>query len=104
MQNTAHRNDTQNADKLQSVISDDLFPQVHHISDVKQVIEEMQGISQNLREPQIKALLFLKKLGEKEYLNGKTIQYEELYKIISVAVKKDIDDPIFNFVSIEALI
>jgi|SRR5690625_495014 len=104
MQNTAHRNDTQNADKLQSVISDDLFPQVHHISDVKQVIEEMQGISQNLREPQIKALLFLKKLGENEYLHGKTNPYEELYKYISVAGKKDVADPEYYLDTIEALI
>ncbi|MDA6151265.1 hypothetical protein OSK18_27645, partial [Escherichia coli] len=57
----------ENAQKLQSVISDDLFPQVQHISDVKQVIEEMTGLSQNLREPQIKALLLLKRMGENKY-------------------------------------
>src|SRR5690625_3334382 len=51
---TNHNHEQQNADRLQSVISDDLFPQVHHISDVKQVIEEMEGLAQNLREPQMK--------------------------------------------------
>src|SRR5690625_6728005 len=90
---TTQRNDTQNADKLQSVISDDLFPQVQHISDVKQVIEEMKSNAQNLREPQIKALLLLKELGSNEYLHGKNNPYDDLYKYIVESGKKDVADP-----------
>lgn len=104
MQTTGGRNDTKNADKLQSVISDDLFPNVQHISDVKQVIEVMKSNSQNLREPQVKALLFLKKLGENEYLHGKKNPYDELYKYITVSGKKDVADPEYYLDTIEALI
>src|SRR5690625_7879101 len=98
------RNDTQNADKLQSVISDDLFPQVQHISDVKQVIEVMKSNSQNLREPQIKALLLLKELGSNEYLHGKNNPYEDLYNYIIDGGKKDVADPEYYLDTIEALI
>jgi hypothetical protein len=59
-----------NAEKLQSVISDDLFPQVNHISDVKQVLEEMKGNAQDLREPQMKAIILLQRTGENTYLHG----------------------------------
>ncbi|MEM5599597.1 hypothetical protein AAHB53_30480 [Niallia circulans] len=58
-----------NAEKLQSAISDDLFPTVQHVSDVKQVLEEMKSTAQELREPQIKALLLLKSMGENKYLH-----------------------------------
>lgn len=104
MSNTEGRNDTQNADKLQSVISDDLFPTVHHISDVKQVIDVMKDNSQNIREPQMKALLLLKSLGENEYLHGKKNPYQDLYKYITVAGKRDIADPEYYLDTIEALI
>ena len=87
MQNTATQN---NADKLQSVISDDLFPQVQHISDVKQVIEEMQGKSQNLREPQVKALLLLQRLGENEYLYTVKNPYNEVIKYIKKEGKQEV--------------
>lgn len=92
-----------NATKLQSVISDDLFPQVQHISDVKQVIEEMRGLSQNLREPQMKALLFLKNLGENKYLHEKN-PYIELYKYIVGQGKQDVANPDYYLDTIEALI
>lgn len=94
----------QNASKLQSVISDDLFPQVHHISDVKQVIEEMQKLSQNLREPQMKALIFLKNLGENKYLHGDENPYKELYEYIINAGKQHIANPGYYLDTIEALI
>lgn len=93
-----------NASKLQSVISDDLFPQVHHISDVKQVIEEMQGLAQNLREPQMQALIFLKQLGENEYLHGEKNPYKELYEYIIKSGKQHIANPGYYLDTIEALI
>lgn len=101
MQNTATQN---NADKLQSVISDDLFPQVQHISDVKQVIEEMQGKSQNLREPQVKALLLLQRLGENEYLYPEKNPYEDVIKYIKKEGKQAVANPEYYLDTIEALI
>lgn len=94
----------QNAGRLQSVISDDLFPEVHHISDVKQVIEEMEGLAQNLREPQMKALIFLKELGENEYLHGKKNPYKKLYEYIIKSGKQHIANPDYYLDTIEALI
>lgn len=97
-------NNTSNADKLQSVISDDLFPQVQHISDVKQVIEEMQGKSQNLREPQVKALILLDHMGSNSYLHGNKNPYEGIYKYITQQGKQDVADPEYYLDTIEALI
>ena len=93
-----------NADKLQSVISDDLFPQVQHISDVKQVIEEMTGKAQELQQDQIKGLLLLKSLGANEYLHGKIDPYKEIYNYISDDGKKAFADPEYYLDTIEALI
>src|SRR5690625_838584 len=104
MQTTDVRNDTRNADKLQSVISDDLFPNVQHISDVKQVIDVMKDTSQNLREEQIKALILLKSLGENDYLHGNKNPYDELYKYVVEQGKKDVADPNYYLETIEALI
>lgn len=96
MQNT-------NADKLQSVIGDDLFPQVQHISDVKQVLEEMRENAQNLREPQIKALILLKNMGENKLLHPNGNPYEGIYKFIMEG-KKLVADPEYYIDTIEALI
>ena len=92
-----------NAEKLQSVISDDLFPQVQHISDVKQVLEEMKGNSQNLREPQIKALILLQRMGDNEYLYGKKNPYKDLIDFIMKG-KEYVGDPQYFIDTIEALI
>lgn len=96
MQNT-------NADKLQSAISDDLFPQVQHISDVKQVIEEMQSKAQNLREPQMKALLLLKNMGENKYLHPDGNPYKKLVDFIMEG-KIHVANPEYYLDTIEALI
>ncbi|TRM08786.1 hypothetical protein FH966_14745 [Lentibacillus cibarius] len=103
MQNSAPKNDTGNAEKLQTAISDDLFPQAQHISDVKQVIEAMESKSQNLREPQIKALLLIKKMGENKYLHDKN-PYDDLYKYITGQGKKDVANPEYYLNTIEELI
>lgn len=92
-----------NADKLQSVISDNLFPEIHHISDVKQVLEEMRGNAQEFREPQIRALILLQKLGENTYLHGEENPYEEVIKFISES-KISVADPAYYIQTIEALI
>lgn len=100
MQNTAT---TGNGEKLQSVISDDLFPQVQHISDVKQVIEEMKNTAQNLREPQMKALLLLKRMGQNTYLHGDKNPYEQIYKFVMEG-KIHVANPDYYLDTIEALI
>lgn len=96
-------NQAENAQKLQSVISDDLFPQVQHISDVKQVIEEMKSNAQNLREPQIKAILLLKKMGENEYLHPNGNPYKKIIEFIMEG-KVHVASPEYYLDTIEALI
>ncbi|GEM01995.1 hypothetical protein SAMN05421839_12543 [Halolactibacillus halophilus] len=104
MQNTNGMNNVDNANKLQSAISDDLFPQVQHISDVKQVIEEMTTKSQALREPQVKAILYLKRLGENKYLYPDKNPYKEITDYITKQGKTDVADPDYYLDTIEALI
>ena len=93
-----------NADKLQSVISDDLFPNVQHISDVKQVIEEMTLKAQNKREPQLKAIILLQQMGQNEYLHGDKNPYKSLIDSILKDYKKAVADPDYYLDTIEALI
>lgn len=97
-------NDTRNADKLQNVISDDLFPNVAHISDVKQVIEEMRKNSQNLREPQIKALLLLEQMGNNTYLHPEGNPYKPILDYVKDRGKTDVASPEYYLDTIEALI
>lgn len=59
-----------NADTIQSVISDDLFPNVQHVSDVKQVLSYMENIAQPIGENQIRAAILLQTLGENSRLHG----------------------------------
>jgi hypothetical protein len=96
MQNT-------NGEKLQSAISDDLFPQVQHISDVKQVIEVMKSTSQNLREPQMKALLMLKNMGENTYLHPSGNPYKKIVEFVMEG-KVLVSNPDYYLDTIEALI
>ncbi|MBE3553574.1 MAG: hypothetical protein IMW85_00880 [Thermicanus sp.] len=56
-------------EKLQSVIGDDLFPNVQNVSDVKQVLEFMEGVAQPIREEQVRAILLLQSLGENKRLH-----------------------------------
>lgn len=74
-----------NASKIQSVLSDDLFPQVNHVSDVKQVLEFMTGVAAPLTEPQIRALILLEQLGSNERLHGN----KDPYKSIREKIAKD---------------
>lgn len=96
MQNT-------NAEKLQSVISDDLFPQVQHISDVKQVLAEMKSNAQELREPQMKALILLEQMGNNKYLHGDKNPYKPLIDFVMKG-KELVADPGYYIDTIEALI
>lgn len=101
---TEQNNNLDNGKQLQSVISDDLFPNVQHISDVKQVLELMEGLSENLREPQIKAILMLEKLGENKYLHPNGNPYKNVIKDIQGKYKKAVGVPEYYLDTIEALI
>lgn len=92
-----------NAEKLQSVISDDLFPQLQHVSDVKQVLEEMRQNAQELQEWQIRGLILLTEMGRNEYLHGDTDPYKDLREFI-LSAKVHVADPEYYIETIEALI
>lgn len=91
------------AEKLQSVIGDNLFPQVHHVSDVKQVIDSMKDTAQNLSQNQIRAILLLRSLGKNEYLHPDGSPYENIEKFIMEG-KIHVADPDYFLDTIEALI
>lgn len=91
-----------NAEKLQSVISDDLFPNVQHVSDVKQVLEEMRGNAQELQEWQVRALILLEEMGRNTYLH-EADPYKGLREFI-IAAKVQVADPDYFIDTIEALI
>lgn len=76
-----------NADKIQSVINDDLFPTMHHISDVKQVLEFMENVAAPLSEDQIRALILLEHLGSNTRLHGSKNPYSEIAKAIKTNYK-----------------
>lgn len=104
MIDTAPRNENKHKDPLQSVISDDLFPQMNHISDVKQVIEEMTLKAQNMREEQIKAILLLEKMGSNTYLHPNGSPYKDIIKYIKEKGKEAVASPEYYLDTIEALI
>ncbi|EEK97294.1 hypothetical protein ACS47_04880 [Bacillus cereus] len=97
-------NPTTNAEKLQSAIGDNLFPQVDHVSDIKQVIEVMKEKAQELQEPQIRALILLQKLGENTYLHGNEHPYKDVINFIKDDSKIAVADPQYFIQTIEALI
>jgi len=67
-----------NADKIQSILSDDLFPNVNHVSDVKQVLEYMENVAQAVSEEQLRAAILLETLGKNERLHGANNPYKWL--------------------------
>lgn len=79
-----------NADIMQSFLSDDLMYTPQSISDVKQVLEFMEGVSQPLTEPQVKALLLLQALGSNTELHGNKNPYESIIKEITGQYKKSV--------------
>lgn len=52
-----------NAEKIQSILTDNLFPNVQHISDVKQVLEYFENVAQAVSEDQLRAAILLETLG-----------------------------------------
>lgn len=93
-----------NADKIQSVINDDLFPNVQHISDVKQVLEFMSDYAAPFSEDQVRALLLLEAMGQNERLHGKDNPYKLIIKQIKEEFKKSVARPETFLRTIEELI
>lgn len=90
--------------RLQSVIGDNLFPEVQHVSDVKQVLELMKDTAQNLREEQIRGILLLQQLGNNKYLHGDKNPYESIIKSVTGSYKVAVADPGYYLDTIEELI
>lgn len=64
-----------NADKIQEILSDQLFPTVNHVSDVKQVLEYMEQVAQSVSEEQLRAAILLETLGNNQRLHGEKNPY-----------------------------
>lgn len=92
-----------NGQILQSVISDNLFPEVQHISDVKQVLEVMKDFGQELREEQIRALILLEEMGNNKNLHDKN-PYANIIKAIKNEYKIAVVNPSYYLDTIEELI
>lgn len=92
------------ANTLQSVIGDNLFPEVQHISDVKQVLELMKGIAQNISQEQLRAIVLLQQLGENKVIHPNGSPYEKLIKNILTDYKTAVANPSYYLDTIEELI
>lgn len=97
------QNPASNAEKLNQVISDNLFPEVQHVSDVKQVLEQMKEVGQNYQEWQIKAMILLDTLGNNDYIHPDGSPYKDIIKTVDDAREKVVD-PDYFIDTIEALI
>lgn len=92
-----------NADRIQQVIGDDLFPTVSHVSDVKQVLEFMEPNAQPLRQEQLQAILYLQELGNNKTIHPDGNPYKHIIDFV-IKSKNLIADPEFFLDTIEALI
>lgn len=93
-----------NGQKLQGAIGDSLFPEVQHVSDVKQVLELMRDHAQNITQDQVRAILLLQELGKNEYLHGETDPYKDIVKSILGNFKVAVASPSYYLDTIEELI
>jgi len=93
-----------NANTLQGVIGDNLFPEVQHVSDVKQVLELMQGLAQNISQEQLRAVILLNQLGENKLIHPNGNPYAKLVKAIMNDYKTAVANPAFYLDTIEELI
>lgn len=80
------------SDAIQDIMSESLFEQNPSIADLKQIINELEDKGQNLREPQVKALLLLQHLGDNKYLHAKN-PYSHIIKAIESSYKTAVTNP-----------
>lgn len=103
--NGGHKdNGPQNADRIQSVINDDLFPNVQSISDVKQVLDFMSDYAAPLSEDQLRAILLLDDWGRNERLHGKEHPYMPTITKIMTTYKRAVSRTEVFLRTIEELI
>lgn len=62
-------NNQKNNDTIQSVLTDDLFPTMNHVSDVKQVLEYMENVAQSVSQEQLRAAILLEEIGNNTRLH-----------------------------------
>lgn len=93
-----------NADKIQSVINDDLFPNVQSVSDVKQVLEFMEDVAQPISEAQTRAIILLQALGDNTRLHEKTNPYKPIIEKLLKDFKKAVAPTGVYLQTIEELI
>lgn len=86
------------ANTVQDIVSDNLFPHVEHISDVKQVLELSRDLGLSIKEPQIRAILYLEHLGSNKLLHPNGSPYKHIvtdilnkYKVAAVDQKYFLD-------------
>lgn len=92
------------ANTLQSVIGDNLFPEVQHVSDVKQVLELMRDIAQNINQDQLRAIILLQQLGANTIIHPNGSPYDKLIKAILTDYKTAVANPAYYLDTIEELI
>lgn len=107
-QNTTFMEGVQQQNKsqksVQDIVGDNLFPHVAHISDVKQVVEEMTSKSQNLQQPQMRAIMLLMEMQSNEYLHGEEKPYQQYIDKLLKDFKPAAADPAFYLNLINELI
>lgn len=79
-----------NADKIQSVINDDLFPSVQNVADIKQVLEFMERVAAPLSEDQLRAIILLEALGTNTRLHGAKNPYKPIIDKIGGEFRKNV--------------
>lgn len=93
-----------NGHKLQGAIGDSLFPEVQHVSDVKQVLELMRDHAQNLTQDQVRAIVLLQELGNNKYLHPDKNPYADIIKGLTGKFKVAVSSPSYYLDTIEELI
>lgn len=104
LQQQQQKKTLESANTLQSILGDSLFQQPLHISDVKQVLELMQNVAQNVSQEQLRAVILLKELGGNSFIHGDKNPYEGLIKAILTDYKVAVANPAFYLDTIEELI
>lgn len=92
------------ANTVQDILGDYLFQQPVHVSDVKQVLESMRDVAQNISQDQLRAIVFLKRLGENKTIHTNGNPYEALINAILTDYKVAVANPAFYLDTIEELI
>lgn len=92
------------ANTVQDILGDNLFQQPVHVSDVKQVLESMRDVAQNISQDQLRAIVLLKQMGDNKTIHKEGNPYEKLINAILTDYKVAVANPAFYLDTIEELI